>query len=68
MHELGHFTHYRNVPPSIVWNIITNCVDLTELKRELNKYAGTGSGKYYSTSQLATYIADYEYWFDHSNR
>jgi hypothetical protein len=46
-----------NVPPSVIWSIITTCQTWTQFKSKFVSYAGTGTGKYYTLTQCNEWIA-----------
>ncbi len=54
--------HIMNIPPSVIWNIITNNTSWAQFRDELEGYAGTGSGKYYTVAQFDAWIAAFDDW------
>ncbi len=50
----------QSTPPYIVWDIITSCSTWPQCRSELQGYAGTGSGKYYTMAQYNEWILAFE--------
>ena len=52
----------KDVPASVIWNIIINSQDWTQFKTKLQSYSGTGTGKYYTLADYNAWITTFEDW------
>jgi hypothetical protein len=52
----------QNVPPSVVWNIVSQSRTWNDCKLKLQEYIGTGTGKYYTLTQYSNWITSYDEW------
>jgi hypothetical protein len=52
----------KDVPPSVVWDIILASKDWRQCRAELLSYAGTGSGKYYTLADFDRWIPAFDDW------
>ncbi|MDR2911508.1 MAG: hypothetical protein LBV47_09150 [Bacteroidales bacterium] len=52
----------QGVLPSVVWSIASTSYTWTQCRAKLLSYAGTGTGKYYTTAQFNEWIAAFDNW------